>query len=380
MNIGILKEEAVSERRVALTPAGVQSLVSSGTHVYVQRHAGSQALYTDEEYRNAGANISYNSEEVINRSDVILKVSPPTDDELEMLQRGQALFAFLHLAVSQRKTLEALLKKGITGIAYELIENPEGDLSVLMVMSEIAGQLSIQVAAHFLQTKEGGRGILLGNIPGLTPTSVVILGAGTAGRTAARVAVGLGAEVSVLDKDLSRLRDMQSLLPVKVHTAIATPYNISRSVQYADVVIGAVLLKGEKTPHLVTESMVKQMKVGSVIVDLSIDQGGCVETSRPTTLGDPVFIRHGVVHYCVPNMTAAIPRTATAGLTNAILPYLHSIGEHGIVAALQGDQGLARGVCTFNGMCTNRAVARAFDLSAENIESMLTTFREPSKE
>lgn len=372
MNIGVVKEDAISERRVALTPAGVQSLVSSGNQVFVQRHAGSQTLYTDEAYVEAGASICYTTEEVINRSAIVLKVSPPTDSELEMFQSGQAIFTFLHLAVSQRKTIEAILKKGVTAIGYELIENSRGDLAVLLIMSEIAGQLSIQVASHFLQAKEGGRGILLGNIPGLTPTSVVILGAGTAGRTAARVAVGLGAEVTVLDKDLNRLRELHSLLPVKVHTAIATSYNIARVVKYADVVIGAVLLKGEKTPHLLTEEMVKQMKVGSLIVDLSIDQGGCVETSRPTTLDDPVFIRHGVVHYCVPNMTAAIPRTATAGLTNAILPFLHEIAELGLAEALRRNPGLSKGVCTYNGNCTNYAAGRAFDLPVKSIDILIS--------
>ncbi|MBM4169178.1 MAG: alanine dehydrogenase [Ignavibacteria bacterium] len=371
MNIGVLKENSALDRRVALSPAGVQALVASGTTVYVQRHAGSQTLFTDEEYRDAGANISYNAEEVLNRCEITLKVSPPTSDELAVLEEGQALFSFHHLAVSQRKTIEALLERKVTAIAYELIENEQGDLAVLLIMSEIAGQLSIQVAAHYLQAREGGRGILLGNIPGLTPTSVAILGAGTAGRTAARVAVGLGAEVTVLDKDLRRLRELHTALPVKIHTAIATSYNISRVIKYADVVIGAVLLKGEKTPHLVSEEMVKQMKVGSVIVDLSIDQGGCVETSRPTTLNDPIFIRHGVVHYCVPNMTAAIPRTATSGLTNALLPYLQNIGERGLEGALRMDAGLARGVCTYGGYCTNPAIARAFSLKPKDMNVLL---------
>lgn len=379
MNIGILRETILSERRVVLSPAGVQSLVMSGHTVHVERQAGAKALYQDDEYISAGGVIAYSSEEVINRSEVVLKVSPPSDDELRLLGKGQALFSSLHLAVSKRKEIELLLQREVTAIAVELIENAQGDLAVLQVMSEIGGQISMHVAAHYLQGEKGGRGILLGCIPGVPPASVVILGAGTVGRTAARIAVGMGASVTVLDRDISRLRQIEELLQWKVATAIATGPNIRRAVRYADVVIGAVLLKGEKAPHIVTEEMVKEMKPGSVIVDVSIDQGGCIETSRPTTLDDPVFVRHGVVHYCVPNMPATVARTATAGLTNALLPYVQEIAELGIETSLRVDAGLAKGVCTYAGSCTNSAVAKAFDLQPGSLHRLLSVSHEASR-
>ena len=371
MDIGILKEDGVNERRVALSPAGVRSLVEAGNTVHIEKVAGAASLFKDEEYRDVGAFISYSAEEVINRSKVVLKVAPPSDLELSMFNEGQTILSFLHLAVSQRRIVELLLNKKVTAIGYELIENAKGDLAVLQVMSEIAGQLAVQVGAHYLQCKEGGRGLLLGSIPGVPPSSVVILGAGTVGRTSARVALGMGANVSVLDKELSRLRELEHLFQWKITTAITTSYNIARAVRFADLVVGAVLLKGEKAPHLVTEAMVKTMKVGSVIVDASIDQGGCVETSRPTTVEDPVFIRHGVIHYCVPNMTAAVARTATAGLTNALLPYLHEISEVGVLNALRGDAGLSRGVCAYDGNCTNEAVANAFNLKPSQLSLLI---------
>ena len=379
MNIGILKESNLSERRVALLPAGVQSLVASGQTVHVERQAGALALFNDDEYIAAGATIVYSAEEIINRSEVVLKISPPTENESQLLGKGQAIFSSLHLAVSKRKEIELLLQREVTAIASELIENAQGDLPLLQVMSEIGGQLSMHVAAHYLQGEKGGRGILLGCIPGVPPASVVILGAGTVGRTAARIAAGMGASVSVLDRDLSRLRQIEELLQWRVATAIATSYNIRRAVRYADVVIGAVLLKGEKAPHIVTEDMVKEMKAGSVIVDVSIDQGGCIETSRPTTIDDPIFLRYGVVHYCVPNMPATVARTATAGWTNALLPYVQEIAELGIEKALRNNAGLAKGVCTYAGHCTNGAVARVFDLQPGNLIRLLSISHEPSR-
>lgn len=370
MTIGILKEENPQERRVALTPAGVQALVGAGCAVHVQHEAGLQALFPDEEYQKAGAIIRYTAQEIINRSEVVLKIAPPNEFELALMSGGQALLSFLHLAVSTRKAMELLLERQVTSIAYELIEDGRGELPVLQVMSEIAGQLSMQIAAHCLQAREGGRGILLGNIPGVAPASVVILGAGTVGQTAARVALGLGAVVTVLDRDLSRLRALQARSSV-ANTAIVTEYNVARAVGHADVVIGAILLKGERAPHVITEAMVRQMKPGSVIIDVSIDQGGCVETSRPTSLDEPTFTRHGVVHYCVPNMTAAVPRTASAGLTNAILPYLLDLAGKGIRESLTSNPSLAAGVCTHAGTCTHDAIARAFDLKAKTLPSLL---------
>ena len=373
MNIGILKEIAPSERRVALTPGGVQTLVSLGAVVYVERNAGALSFFTDDEYINAGAIIVYSPEEVINRSDIVLKIAPAADSELKILHEGQTLFSALHLAISKRKTIETLLEKHVTAIGYELIENERGDLPIVQTMAEIAGQISIQVAAHYLQARQGGRGVLLGSIPGVPAADVLILGAGTVGRTAARVALGLGAKVMVIDKNISRLREVEDLFQWRIATAISDQYNIECAVREADALIGAVLLKGEKTPHLVSEDLVKQMKPGSVIVDISIDQGGCVETSRPTTLTDPVYITHGIVHYCVPNTPASVPRTATVGWTNVLLPFLREATELGIEQVLRADIGLSKGVCTFRGCCTNKAAAKAFDIEMNDIQTLLNS-------
>jgi alanine dehydrogenase len=367
MNIGILKEDSVNEKRVALSPEGVRALVAVGQTVYVQQKAGFAALFSDEEYQQSGGVIVFSPEEVVNRSSIVLKVAPPTVDEVRLFDEGQLLVSFLHLGASQRKILDALLEQKVTGIAYELIESSRGDLAVLQVMSEIAGQLSMQIAGHFLQSRDGGRGILLGSVPGIAPASVVILGAGTMGRTAARVALGMGAAVTVLDRDLSRLRELEYLFQWKIVTGLANEYAVARAARHADALIGAVLVKGEKAPYLVTEEMVKEMKAGAVIVDASIDQGGCVETSRPTTLAEPVFVRHGVVHYCVPNIPSAVPRTASRGLTNALLPYVQSVAELGVVPALLNDIGLARGVCTYNGFCVQPAVSKAFGLQFKDL-------------
>jgi alanine dehydrogenase len=371
MNIGILKETFPSERRVSLTPGGVQTLVGMGASVYVERNAGALSFFSDDEYHAAGATIAYSNEEIIRRSDIILKVAPPQESELDMLREGQTLFSALHLAIAKRKTIEILLNKKVTAIAHELIENERGELPIVQTMAEIAGQISIQVAAYYLQTHGGGRGVLLGSIPGIPAADILILGAGTVGRTAARVALGLGAKVMVIDKDISRLREVENLFQWRVGTAISDKYNIENAVREADAVIGAVLLKGEKTPHIVSENMVKQMKPGSVIVDISIDQGGCVETSRPTTLLDPTYIAHGVVHYCVPNTPASVPRTATVGWTNVLLPFLREATELGMEKVLQADIGLSRGVCTYRGKCTNMAAGRAFDLKVEDIQQLL---------
>jgi alanine dehydrogenase len=261
----------------------------------------------------------------------------------------------------------------VTAIGYELIENEHGELPIVQTMAEIAGQISIQVAAHYLQARQGGRGVLLGSIPGVPAADVLILGAGTVGRTAARVALGLGAKVMIIDKNISRLREVENLFQWRIATAVSDQYNIDRAVREADALIGAVLLKGEKTPHLVSEDLVKQMKPGSVIVDISIDQGGCVETSRPTTLTDPVYITHGVVHYCVPNTPASVPRTATVGWTNVTLPFLREATELGMEQVLRTNIGLSKGVCTFQGRCTNRSAAKAFNLTIEDIQPLLNS-------
>ena len=349
MRIGIPKENIYEEKRVALAPAGVDSLVRAGHTVYVESGAGEGSNFSDESYSKTGAVIVYSAEEVYRRAELIAKVTPLSDDEAELLQENQILFSFLHLAVGNKNIIETLLRKNVTAIGYELIENDDG-LPVLHSMSEIAGQLSIQIAERYLESYiKGGRGILLGGITGVAPAAVVILGAGVVGTSAARAALGRGAQVIVIDRDLNRLRKIDSDFRKKVTTVMANPYTISRGVKFADVLIGAVLIKGEKTPHLVTEDMVKQMKKGAVLIDVSIDQGGCIETSHITTISDPIYYMHDVIHYCVPNMPALVSKTASYGLNNAAINYIEDIADNGLSNALLGDTGLSKGVCTYMG-------------------------------
>jgi alanine dehydrogenase len=370
MNIGILKENPRRERRIALTPAGVQSLIAQDNTVYIEKDAGSASHFPDEQYLSVGANVVYTRDEVIGRSDIVLKISSPTLEEIERLVDSQILLSFLHLGIARSQMVEAFLRKRICSIGYELIEDADGNLPILQEMSEIAGQMSVQVAARYLESNNNGRGIVLGGVSGVPPATVVIIGAGTVGQAAARMAIGSGAEVVVLDKDLTRLRVVKNRFDNRVSTAMITPYNLGKALPRADVVIGAILIKGERTPHVVSEAMVKTMKPGSIIIDVSIDQGGCVETSRPTTLEDPTYIVHNVIHYCVPNMPTNVARTATYGLTNALLPYLLEIAKKGIDCALQENFGLAHGVCTFKGRFTNPAIARRFEMEAAALQSL----------
>ena len=361
------------ERRVALTPAGVQSLVSAGNQVYIEKDAGDASHFSNEEYQKVDAKVVYTSDEVFGRSEILLKVSPLTDPECGRLVESQTLFAFLHLAVARTSVMESLLKKRISAIGYELIEDANGDLPILQVMSEIAGKMSTQIAARFLESDHNGRGIVLGGITGVPPATVVILGAGTVGQAAARMAVGSGAEVIVLDKDLSRLRAIEQQFDYRIITTVANEYNLRKALQFADVVIGAVLIKGERAPHLITEAMVQLMKPGAIVIDVSIDQGGCIATSRPTTLENPTYVLHNVIHYCVPNIPASVARTATYGLTNALLPYLLEITQKGLHRALQENAGLARGVCTYHGACVNWPIAKRFELESFDVQSIVAT-------
>jgi len=372
MRIGIPKEGKFEEKRVALAPAGVDALIKAGHTVYVQKGAGEESHFSDDEYKSLGAKIVYSTEEVFQRSEIIAKVARISEEESEYLQENQILFSFLQLVVSEKKVLSNLLAKKVTAIGYELIENETG-LPVLQSMSEIAGPVSIQVAEGLLESKTNfGRGVLLGGITGVAPAAVVIIGAGVVGTSAAKAALGRGAQVIVLDRDLNRLRKIDETFQRKITTVMANSYTISRGVKFADVLIGAVLMKGEKTPHLVTEEMVKTMKEGAVIVDVSIDQGGCVETSRPTTISNPVFTMHNVIHYCVPNMPALVARTASYGLTNASLNYLLDIADNGLSAAVIEDAGLSKGICTHNGYCSNEIIAETFNVEFRRIHFFST--------
>lgn len=372
MRIGIPKETKLEERRVAVAPAGVDTLIRSGHTVYFQSGAGDGSNFPDDEYLSIGANIVYSAEEVFQRSECIIKVASISEEECNYLQENQIIFSFLLLAVSEKKILVALIAKKVTAISYELIENEYG-LPVLQAMSEIAGQLAIQVGEGLLHSNlPVNRGVLLGGIPGVSPAAVVIIGAGVVGTAAAKSALGRGAQVIVLDKDLNRLRRIDETFDRKITTVVANPYTINRGVKFADILIGAVLIKGEKTPHIVTEEMVKSMKKGAVIVDVSIDQGGCVETSRPTTISDPIYITHNVIHSCVPNMPSLVSRTASYALTNSALPYIESVADNGLSKAVLEHPGLLKGVCTFNGYCSNEILADTFDLEFRRIHFFST--------
>ncbi|KUG25430.1 alanine dehydrogenase [hydrocarbon metagenome] len=362
MRIGIPKETVLEEKRVAIAPAGVDALVKAGHTVFIQTNAGIDSHFSDEEYRQVGANVVYTVEEVYQRAELIAKIAPLTEIEASMLQEDQIIFSFLHLAIGKKNIIDELCKKKITAISYELIER-NNELPVLESMSEIAGQLAIQLGERFMASDvPNSRGILMGGITGVAPAAVVVLGAGVVGFNAARAALARGAHVIVLDKDLQRLRKIENHFGKNITTVVANPYTIARGCRFADLFIGAVLIKGEKAPHLVTEEMVKSMKKGAVLMDVSIDQGGVVETSRPTTISDPIFVEHNIIHCCIPNMPALVSRTASYGLTNASIDYILNIADNGLTNALLSDIGLAKGVCTYNGFCSNETLADKFGI------------------
>jgi alanine dehydrogenase len=360
MNIGIPKERRDLELRVGLTPYGVELLTRAGHICYVEKEAGLGAGFTDYHYERAGGRIVYSGEEVYGRADLVLTVVRPTEEELGWLREGQIIAGFLHLAAARHHKVEVLLEKHITAIAYETIEQEDGTLPVLHTMSEVAGRMAPQLAATFLQSDHGGRGVLLSGVPGIPSARVVILGAGVLGTNAARTFLGLGANVFMLDRNLEKLRHIDQRFNGRITTMVSYSFNIARVARFAEVIIGAILTPGARTPIIVTREMVRSMKTGAVILDFSIDQGGCVETSRPTTLRDPVFIEEGVVHFCVPNVPGAVPRTATHAFNNAIWPYIRRMAEVGLEAALEELPALARGVATKDGQITNEALAAAY--------------------
>jgi alanine dehydrogenase len=364
MNVGIPKERRDLERRVGLTPYGVELLTRAGHVCYVEREAGLGAGFTDYHYERAGGRIVYSGEEVYGRADMVLTAVRPTQAELGWLREGQTLCGFLHLAAARRETVHALLEKRITAIAYETIEEDDGTLPVLHTMSEVAGRMAPQLAATFLQSDQGGRGVLLSGVPGIPAARVAILGAGVLGINAARTFLGLGANVFVLDRSLEKLRHVDRRFNGRITTMISYPFNIARVARFAEVLIGAILTPGARAPIIVTREMVRSMKRGAVILDFSIDQGGCVETSRPTTLRDPVFIEEGVVHFCVPNVPGAVPRTATHAFNNAIWLYIRRIAEVGLEGALQELSALARGVATRGGQIVNETLGLTYHAGA----------------
>ena len=364
MRIGVPREIKVHEYRVGLVPAGVRELTAAGHEVLIESGAGNGIGVDDEQFRAVGATIAARAAEVFESGEMIVKVKEPQPVECEMLRPGQVLFTYLHLAADPQQA-RGLIKSGATAIAYETVTAPNGSLPLLTPMSEVAGRMSIQVGAASLQKAYGGFGVLLGGVPGVQPAKVVILGGGVSGTHAAEMAVGMRADVTVVDRSVDRLRELSSMFGSSLRTAYSTTETIERLVRDADLVIGAVLVAGAAAPKLVTRAMVKTMKPGAVLVDISIDQGGCFETSHPTTHAEPTFVVDGVIHYCVANMPGAVPRTSTLALTNATLPYVRSLADLGWQAALRRDPGLAAGLNVHAGEITHEVVAKALGLTAK---------------
>ena len=369
MDIGIIKETYVGETRAPLIPFAVGELVRQGNRVVIQSEAGTASGFDDQAYVEMGATIAYSTDEAFSRSELLLKVLPPSWEEYERLEDGQSLFSFLALSHSTRKNLELLLSKKVTAIGFEAIEEPGGDRPVLTAMSEIAGRMIVPIAAHYLQARQGGRGILFNGTPGVAPATVVILGAGTVGANAALTAAAMGAHVIVLDRDVARLRALIERSRNTIVTATSSPYNLRRFVPIADVLIGAVFIEMESTPHLLDDTLMSHMRPRSVFLDVAIDQGGCSTTSRPTSIFDQVYVEKGVTHFCVPNIPALVPRTATVALSNMLLPYVERISTTGPAAILGEGGALARGFYTHDGFCLQRKIAQPLSLPYREIAS-----------
>lgn len=371
MLIGVPRETHGNEYRVGLNPFAVGKLIALGHEVIVEQGAGAAARFHDADYTTAGARVVYAREEVLGRADVLAGVARVELADIPMLRLGTVVCGFQHLAVAPRAAIDAFLERKVTVLGYELIEDDWGDYPILHVFSEIAGQMVLQVAAQHLQNHRGGRGILLGSLPGVAPPTVLILGAGRVGHSAAMRALQMGAHVIVIDSNPHSLRMIHAESQGQIVTAVAGITRLEKYTSIADVVIGAVHIPGGRAPFIVSEEMVQSMKEGSVILDLSIDQGGCVETSRPTSLAEPTFVAHGVLHYCVPNMTANVARTASRALVGESLPYLTAILQEGAEAAFMSDPGLANGVGIYRGQITSERIAAQLQMPGRNIEELL---------
>ncbi|SDH55251.1 alanine dehydrogenase [Actinokineospora alba] len=370
MKIAVPREIKNHEYRVALTPAGAHELTSRGHDVFVETGAGLGSAITDEEYLGAGAKILATADEVWAEGDLVLKVKEPIAVEYPRLRKGQTLFTYLHLAADEALT-KALLDSGVTAIAYETVQTSTGALPLLAPMSEVAGRLAPQVGAFALMKPSGGRGVLPGGVPGVTPAKVVVIGGGVAGVNAATIALGMGAEVQVLDTNVDRLRQIDNQFGGRVRTVASNRYAVEQAAREADLVIGAVLVPGAKAPKLISNALVAEMQPGSVLVDIAIDQGGCFEDSRPTTHADPTYPVHNSIFYCVANMPGAVPRTSTYALTNVTLPYAVALADKGWKSALRDDAALALGLNTHDGLLTNAPVATAHSLPATSLDTVL---------
>jgi alanine dehydrogenase len=358
MIIGVPKEIKDNEARVGVTPAGVKALTEAGHHVLVETQAGAQSGFPDAEYQNAGAEIAGDAGYVWGKSETVVKVKEPIEQEYVFFREGLVLFTYLHLAPLPALT-DKLLESKVIGIAYETVRDRRGTLPLLVPMSEVAGRMSVQVGATYLEKERGGRGILLGGVPGVPPAHVCIIGGGIVGTNAARIALGFGAKVTLVDVNLNRLRELDDIFGGRLYTLASNSYNVAQATREADLVIGGVLIPGAMAPKIVTRAMVAAMKKGAVIVDVAIDQGGCVETARPTSHSNPSYVVDGVVHYCVTNMPGAVPHTSTLALTNSTFAYLLRIANLGVRDALKQDPGLAEGLNTWLGSLTHRGVAES---------------------
>jgi len=370
MKVGILKEIKVLEKRVCMVPSGVAVMVENGHQMYVESGAGAGAGFPDEDYISAGATILQGPEDVYTACDMVMHVKEPQPSEYKLIRKGQIVFTYLHLAADYQQT-QALIEAQSVNIAYETIEKEDGSLPLLVPMSEVAGRMAAQEGAKYLEMPQGGLGVLLGGVKGVAPATVVVIGGGVVGINAAKMAAGLGAQVYILDTNLERLAYLDDVMPANVFPVMSNPVILREYVTKADLVIGAVLIPGAKAPKLITREMLKDMKDGSVIVDVAIDQGGCVETAKATTHAEPTYVIDGVVHYCVANMPGAVARTSTAALTNATLPYALEIANKGWKKAMQENNEIKLGANIIDGKVTYKAVAEAFDLDYVSIDEML---------
>lgn len=370
MIIGVPKEIKNNENRVALTPAGVAELKKHGHKVNIQTTAGLGSGFSDAEYAAAGANIVASAEKVFSDSEMIMKVKEPVESEYELIKEGQLLFTYFHFASSEQLTYAMIERKAIC-LAYETVEKADRSLPLLVPMSEVAGRMSVQEGAKYLEKPMKGRGILLGGVPGVKPANVLVLGGGIVGTQAAKMAAGLGANVTIMDVSLPRLRYLSDVMPANVNTMMSNEYNIREQIKVSDLIVGAILIPGAKAPKLITRDMLKTMKPGTVMVDVAVDQGGCIETCRPTTHENPTFIIDNVVHYCVANMPGAVPYTSTLALTNATIPYAIQLANKGWKQACIDNNDLKLGLNVVNGKVVYQGVADAWNLKLDSVQSVL---------
>ncbi|MBM3139245.1 MAG: alanine dehydrogenase [Candidatus Rokubacteria bacterium] len=370
MIVGTVKETKTEEYRVALTPEGVADIVRAGHHVLIETRAGEGSNYGDDEYREAGAEVLRTPGEVYARAELMCEVKEPQPQEFALLREGQVLFTYLHLAAAP-DVADALIAARCTAIGYETVQREDGFLPLLAPMSEVAGRMAVEIGAHFLKRPGPGRGMLLGGLPGVPPAHVVIIGSGNVGKNACRAAVGFGARVTVISIDENQLRALEELYAGRVETRLASPQAIAETVTRADLLIGAVLVDGRRAPVVVTREMVRSMGAGAVIVDVAVDQGGCIETTRPTDHVHPIYVEEGVVHYAVPNMPGAVPRTSSRALTGLTLPYILKVANKGVEAAIRSDPALARGVNVYRGVLTHPDVAESLGRAYRPLNKLL---------